>query len=76
VRDLAVVGLLEVVKHLRKIRRIYGAVLREVDRGGVDLAVLVDYPDFNLPWPAPCAPGASGSSTTSRPSSGPGAAAG
>ena len=48
VRDLAVVGLLEVVTHLRKLRRIFGRVLREVDQKRPDLAVLVDYPDFNL----------------------------
>jgi len=48
VRDLAVVGLLEVVAHLRKLRGIYRRVLAEVDRDRPDLAVLVDYPDFNL----------------------------
>ena len=48
VRDLAVVGLLEVVAHLRKLRGIFRRVLEEVDRERPDLAVLVDYPDFNL----------------------------
>jgi lipid-A-disaccharide synthase len=48
VRDLAVVGLLEVVTHLRKLRGIFRRVLAEVDRDRPDLAVLVDYPDFNL----------------------------
>ena len=48
VRDLAVVGLLEVVTHLRRIRGIFHRLLREVDRERPDLAVLVDYPDFNL----------------------------
>jgi lipid-A-disaccharide synthase len=47
VRDLAVVGLLEVVSHLRKLRGIFRRVLAEVDRERPDLAVLVDYPDFN-----------------------------
>jgi lipid-A-disaccharide synthase len=48
VRDLAVVGLLEVVRHLRRLRGIFHRVLAEVDRSPPDLAVLVDYPDFNL----------------------------
>jgi lipid-A-disaccharide synthase len=48
VRDLAVVGLLEVVAHLRRLRSIFRRVLAEVDRERPDLAVLVDYPDFNL----------------------------
>jgi lipid-A-disaccharide synthase len=48
VRDLAVVGLLEVVTHLRRLRGIFRRVLEEVDREPPDVAVLVDYPDFNL----------------------------
>lgn len=48
VRELAVVGLLEVVSHLPRLRRIFRAVLAEVDASPPDLAVLVDYPDFNL----------------------------
>lgn len=47
-RDLAVVGLVEVVRHLPYFRRVYGDVLAEVDRRRPDVAVLVDYPDFNL----------------------------
>jgi lipid-A-disaccharide synthase len=47
-RELAVVGLLEVVTHLRRIRRIFHHVLDEVDRKRPDAAVLIDYPDFNL----------------------------
>lgn len=47
-RDLAVVGLLEVVTHLRRIRRVFKRVLAEVDRRRPDAAVLIDYPDFNL----------------------------
>lgn len=48
VRELAVVGLLEVLRHLRRVRGIFHDVLREVDERRPDLAVLVDYPDFNL----------------------------
>ena len=48
VKDLAVVGLLEVVRHLRRLRAVFRSVLAEVDRRHPRLAVLVDYPDFNL----------------------------
>jgi lipid-A-disaccharide synthase len=48
VEELAVVGLVEVVKHLPRIRRIFNRVLTEVDREPPAGAVLVDYPDFNL----------------------------
>jgi lipid-A-disaccharide synthase len=48
VRDLAVVGLLEVVRHLPRLRRIFRRVLAEVDRERPDLAVLIDYAGFNL----------------------------
>jgi lipid-A-disaccharide synthase len=48
VRDLAVVGLLEVLSHLRKIRGVFQRLLAEVDRKRPDVAVLIDYPDFNL----------------------------
>jgi lipid-A-disaccharide synthase len=48
VRSLAVVGLLEVVRHLGRLRGIFHRLLAEVDRAPPDLAVLVDYPDFNL----------------------------
>jgi lipid-A-disaccharide synthase len=48
VRDLAVVGLVEVVRHLRRFRAVFRDALAEVDRARPDAAVLVDYPDFNL----------------------------
>jgi lipid-A-disaccharide synthase len=48
VRDLAVIGLLEVVRHLPRLRRIFHRVLAEVDRERPDLAVLIDYAGFNL----------------------------
>jgi len=47
-RDLAVVGLVEVLRHLRRLRRVFRTVLDEVDRERPALAVLVDYPDFHL----------------------------
>lgn len=48
VRDLAVVGLVEVLRHLRRLRGIFRRVLAEVDRERPRLAVLIDYPDFHL----------------------------
>jgi lipid-A-disaccharide synthase len=48
VKDLAVVGLLEVVAHLRSLRRVFDRLLSEVELRRPDVAVLVDYPDFNL----------------------------
>jgi lipid-A-disaccharide synthase len=48
IRDLAVVGLYEVLKHLRHLRGVFRGVLEEVDRDPPAAAVLVDYPDFNL----------------------------
>ncbi len=48
VRDLAVVGLLEVLKHLRRLRAVFRSVLDEVERGRPAVAVLVDYAEFNL----------------------------
>jgi lipid-A-disaccharide synthase len=48
VRELAVVGLLEVVRHLRRLRGVFRQVLDDVERQPPDLAVLIDYPDFNL----------------------------
>jgi lipid-A-disaccharide synthase len=48
VRDLAVVGLAEIVSSLPRLRRIFRNVVAEVDRARPDLAVLVDYSGFNL----------------------------
>lgn len=48
VRDLAVVGLLEVLRHLRHLRAVFRSILEEVERDPPAVAVLVDYADFNL----------------------------
>lgn len=47
-RELAVLGLTEVVRHLRRLRGIFNRVLADVDRRPPRAAVLIDYPDFNL----------------------------
>ena len=48
VRELAVVGLFEVVSHLRRLRGVFRDLLAEVDRRPPAAAVLVDYAEFNL----------------------------
>jgi len=46
--EVSVVGLTEVLKVLPRARRIFDALLAEVERRRPELAVLVDFPDFNL----------------------------
>ena len=47
-RDLAVVGLVEVLSHLRRLKHLFDSVVAEAARTRPDVAVLIDYPDFNL----------------------------
>jgi lipid-A-disaccharide synthase len=47
-RDIAVVGLAEVVSHLPSIYGHFKRLLREVDARRPDVAVLIDFPDFNF----------------------------
>lgn len=47
-RDIAVVGITEVLKVLPRARQIFRQLLEEVERRGTRLAVLVDSPEFNL----------------------------
>lgn len=46
--EISVVGLSEVLKALPRAREIFDRVLEEVDRRRPRLAVLVDFPEFNL----------------------------
>jgi lipid-A-disaccharide synthase len=46
--EVAVMGLAEVLRILRRARQIFHQLLAEVDRRRPDLAVLIDFPDFNL----------------------------
>ncbi|MGB8952431.1 MAG: lipid-A-disaccharide synthase [Candidatus Aminicenantales bacterium] len=46
--DLAVVGVVEILSHLPRIRRIYHQLIGEVKRRKPSAAVLIDSPDFNL----------------------------
>ena len=47
-RDVAVVGITEVLKILPRARQIFQQLLAEVDRRGCRLAILVDSPELNL----------------------------
>jgi len=47
-RDLAVVGLVEVLSHWRPIRAAFRRVVGVLREDPPDLLVLIDYPDFNL----------------------------
>lgn len=46
--ELAVVGFFEVIRHLKKFKNIFDNLLEKIDLAHPDLAVLVDYPGFNL----------------------------
>ena len=48
ISDLALVGLVEVLKNIFTVGRAYQAVLKKADDEKLDLAILVDYPGFNL----------------------------
>ena len=47
-KDLAVVGLVEVLSHLQRLKRLFDSVVEEAERLKPEVAVLIDYPDFNL----------------------------
>ena len=47
-REIAEVGIVEVVKHIPTIYRRFREVVREAERRRPDVAVLIDFPDFNL----------------------------
>ena len=48
-RDVAVVGLFEVLSHLPRIYREFHRLLAEVDRRRPDVAVLIDFPGLEFP---------------------------
>ncbi len=47
-REVAVVGLFEVISHLPRIYQKFHKLLAEVDRRRPDVAVLIDFPDWNM----------------------------
>jgi lipid-A-disaccharide synthase len=48
IKDLAVVGLWEVLKHYRKIKQSFDRIVSWTEQNKPEVAVLVDYPGFNL----------------------------
>lgn len=46
--ELAVMGLVEVLKRYRHIKKIFNQLVKELENDRPDLLVLVDYPGFNL----------------------------
>jgi len=47
-REIAEVGIVEVIKHIPNIYRRFRQVVREAERRRPDAAVVIDFPDFNL----------------------------
>jgi lipid-A-disaccharide synthase len=47
-REMGIVGLFNVVRHLRMFRRIFDELIDAIAREKPDAVLLVDYPDFNL----------------------------
>jgi lipid-A-disaccharide synthase len=48
VRDLAIVGLFNVIRHVPMYRRVMNSIEREIERRRPEAVLLVDFPDFNL----------------------------
>jgi len=48
IKDLSVVGAIEVVRHAGPIRKAFTTILEKADKERPALAILVDYPGFNL----------------------------
>lgn len=47
-REAALMGLVEVVRHLPRLLRLRDRLVRQVEQRSIDLVVFVDFPDFNL----------------------------
>lgn len=47
-RDMAFLGFVEVIRHLPFIRRVFSTILKEAEKRKPDVAVLIDYPGFNI----------------------------
>ena len=48
VQDLAVVGFVEVIRHLPRLNRLFKAILAAAKEEAISDALLIDYPGFNL----------------------------
>lgn len=47
-REMGIVGLFNVIRHLRMFRKIFDDLITTIEHERPDVVVLVDYPDFNL----------------------------
>lgn len=47
-KDLAITGLLDVIRHIFKLKKIQTSLLSKIKEKKIDLVILIDYPDFNL----------------------------
>lgn len=48
ISELSIIGFTDVLKNLRKIKKVFNALLEKIDAASPDACVLVDYPGFNL----------------------------
>lgn len=48
IRDMSIMGFVEVIRHLPKISKVMNLFLLEIDKRKTDLIIPVDYPGFNL----------------------------
>ena len=48
IKNLAVIGLVDVFKNIFTIGKVFKGILKKIDSKKTDLAILVDYPGFNL----------------------------
>ncbi len=48
INELSLIGIFEVIFHIKRILNIKKDILKEVDKRKPSLAVLIDFPDFNL----------------------------
>lgn len=48
INDTALMGFIEILKHIPRMKRLMNRLLREVKRRRANLVILVDYPGFNL----------------------------
>lgn len=46
--DMAVVGLVEVIKHFKHLKNIFNQLIEAAEKQKPDFVILMDYPDFNL----------------------------
>ncbi len=48
ITELAVIGIVEVIKNLDRIKKVFDQTLKQIDSNPPDAVILVDYPGFNL----------------------------